>query len=100
MLDSQGRIAIGKEILSRVNLKKKQEINIFLDYNERRLLILSAADPRRTALYFVTKHMIDEKGRIFVPSQIRNAFKDATYLPVERDGNVYILILQNQKEPE
>ena len=100
MLDSQGRIAIGKEILSRVNLKTKQEINFFLDYNERRLLILSAADPRRTDLYFVAKQTIDEKGRIFMPAQIRKAFKDATYLPVEKDGNMYILIFENEKKSE
>ena len=94
MLDSHGRVVLGKELLSRVDLETNHKVNMFFDDTQKRLILLSCDDVRSTKmLYFVATHNIDEKGRIFIPAQVRKAFPKATYLPVEKDGNIYILII-------
>ena len=101
MLESQGRLVIGKELLSRVNIKENQKVDVFFDNTQKALILLSCDDVRGTStLYFVTTHKIDTKGRFFVPAQVRNAFPGATYLPTEEDGMVCILIFEHQKKAE
>ena len=101
MLESQGRLAIGKELFSRVDIKENQKVTIFFDNTQKALVLLPCDDVRSTStLYFVATHTIDAKGRIFIPAQVRDAFPGATYLPTEKDGIVYILILEHQKKKE
>ena len=101
MLESQGRLIIGKELLSRVDIKEKQKVDIFFDNTEKALVLLSSDELQGTSkFYYIATHMIGLKGRISIPSQVRDAFPGATYLPTEKDGILYILIFEHQKKPE
>ena len=101
MLDKVGRIAIGQELLSRANLRIKQEVGIYFDHIQKRMLLLPQGEnPYEETLYYVRTNTIDEKGRIYIPKSIRDAFKEVTYLPSEKNGDIYILIIQNEKKPE
>ena len=96
MVDSQGRITIGKELISRANLKEKQKVDIFLDNTKKTLVLFDLNDAtEKSRLYYVTTHTLDEKGRLFIPADVRNAFPGATYLSTEKDGMIYILIYEH-----
>lgn len=96
MLDTQGRITIGKELILRANLKEKQKVDIFLD-NTKRALVLFECNcvEEKSRLYYVATHTLDEKGRLFIPADVRDAFPGATYLSTEKDGMIYILIYEH-----
>ena len=101
MLESQGRLVIGKELLSRVDIKENQKVDIFFDNTQKAIVILSCDDLReKSTLYFIATHNLGLKGRICIPSQVRDAFPGATYLPTEKDGTIYILIFEHQKKSE
>ena len=102
MLEAQGRLVIGKELLSRVDIKEKQKVDIFFDIIQKALVLLSCDDTMRikSNLYFIATHTIGVKGRFYIPSQVREAFPGATYLPTEKDGTIYILIIEHQKKSE
>lgn len=94
MLESQGRLVIGKDLLSRVDIKENQKVDVFFDNTQKALVLLSCGDLRKkSTLYFIATHTISLKGRFCIPSQVRDAFPKATYLPTEKDGIIYILIL-------
>ena len=96
MLDSSGRIVIGKELLSRTHLSINQEIEIFFDNNKKKLLILPKNESRYDDnLYYIRTHNLDEHGRIHIPKCIRRIFPKATYLPTEKDGEICILIIEH-----
>ena len=61
MLDTNNRITIGAELMSRSNLKSNQKIDIFFDHLEKRLLFLPSDEVNNTDMYFVTSHGIDSK---------------------------------------
>ena len=93
MLDANNRITIGAELMLRANLKPNQEIDIFFDHLEKRLLFLPSDEVNATTMYFVKSHSIDSKSRVFVPKCIRDIFPKASYLPVERNGKIFVLII-------
>lgn len=93
MLDAQGRITINSDLLEKVeSVKRGDKVKIFLEINKRRLIINPTRDIYEEA-YFIATHNIDEKGRIFLPASIRKTFPNAKYLPVERDGEIFVLII-------
>lgn len=102
MLDAQGRIAIGKNLLVRDKLiNANREAKIFYDSIHRKLILRNIyAEEYDEEIYFIVNHKIDKKGRIFIPKSIRNAFPDATYLPVAKHGRIYILIIEHAKKSE
>lgn len=98
MLDAQGRIVIPSEQLERVGeslIGKK--IQIYFD-SENRSLNLRMHDvdygfKEYKNMYYIATHILNQKGRIFIPKVIREAFPNATYLPAEKDGEIFILII-------
>lgn len=96
MLDKEGRIALGKEILSRQEeIHAKQEVLLFFDHYQNEILIEPKGKTCNNKLHFIRNAKIDSNGRIFVPKVIRKAFPNATYIPAERNGKIYILIIDH-----
>ncbi len=93
MLDTSNRITIGGELMLRSNLKANQKIDIFFDHMEKKLLFLPSDEVNNTDMYFVASHGIDSKNRVIIPKTIRDIFPKASYLPVERNGKIYVLII-------
>ena len=101
MLDAQGRITIKKELLSKDEyMGADMQTNIFYDPNHKIICLRSKYIESVEGLYWVAKHKIDKKGRIFIPMSIRDAFPGATYLPAEKNGRIYILIIEHEKKSE
>lgn len=101
MLDSQGRLTLKKELLSKDEyVRADSETNIFYDPNNKRICLRSQYIESIEEMYWVAKQKIDKKGRIFIPASIRNAFPGATYLPAEKNGRIYILIIEHEKKSE
>lgn len=101
MLDEQGRITIGKDLLSEKEyIQMGRGARIFYDAMQKRMLIRSIYVDSIEELYFIAEHKIDKKGRMYVPASIRNAFPGATYLPAKRNDRIYILIIEHEKKSE
>ena len=102
MLDAQGRIIIGNNLLLRDEyIKLYEEAKIFYDAIQRKLILRSIyGEETAEEIYFIAKHKIDKKGRIYIPASIRNAFPGATYLPAEKNGRICILIIEHEKKSE
>ena len=92
MLDEQNRLIIGKDLIEKSTLKLREKVNIYYEPEEKKL-ILKRCDEEVSGKYFVATHPLEGKARIVIPSTIRNAFPDARYLPVEKDGEIFILII-------
>ncbi len=103
MADKKVRVSIGAELLSRSEeLKVQEDVNIFYD-STRKAILLRGKDINQELgedIYFIATHKIDPKGRINVPSAIRTAFPEATYLPAEQNGKIYILIIEHNEKSE
>jgi len=103
MLDAQGRIIIPSEQLEKVDgTMKERELSIYFDSKRKRLkLRLHPFDyGEENSIYYIATYTMDKKGRISIPKVIRKAFPDSTYLPAERDGEIYILIIEHEKKSE
>jgi len=92
MLDAQNRLVIGKELIERANFKLREKLNIYYEPEEKRLL-LKRLNEDVGEKYFVSTQLLEVKTRVAIPLSIRNAFPNAKYLPVEKDGEIYILII-------
>ena len=103
MAEKKVRVTIGSELLSRSEeLKVQENVNIFYD-SIKKAMFLRGKDTNQEFgknIYFVVTHKMDEKGRIKIPFAIRTAFPEATYLPVEQNGRIYILIIEHEKKSE
>lgn len=96
MLDKEGRITLPKYILERQDeIHPKQEVLLFLDHNNREILIRSKENRFEKNLHFIRNAKIDEKGRVFVPKSILKIFSNANFLPTEKNGKIYILIIDH-----
>ena len=101
MLDAQGRITIGNDLLSKDEyIKTYGKAKIFYDDYQKRIVLRSIYAEMGGRYYFIAEHKIDKKGRICIPASIRNAFPGATYLPAEKNGRIYILIIEHEKKGE
>ena len=98
MLNKENRIMLGKELLKGGNLDVPQRVYIYYEPEHKRLALKKA--DCFSNLYFVKEQIIDEKGRIVIPASVRNAFPEATYLPVVMWSEIYILIIEHEKKPE
>lgn len=98
MLDEQGRIVIPSEQLGRVNQKIiGKKLKIYFDSKNRSLSLnlydLDYGLAGYENMYYIATHTINEEGRICIPKVIREVFQNANYLPVEKEGELYILII-------
>lgn len=98
MSDNENRIMLGKELLREGRLNVPQKMSIYYEPEHRRLALKKANC--FSNLYFVKEQVVDEKGRIVIPASVRNAFPEATYLPVVMWGEIYILIIEHEKKSE
>lgn len=93
MLDSQGRMSIGSELIERCKrISINSEVNMFYDNKNQSLVIKPKQIEVVDGMYFVASLKTDD-GRITMPSSVRKAFPDAEYFPTEKDGDIYIFIL-------
>ena len=103
MVDKKVRVSIGMEFISKSEeIKVEEEVNIFYD-STKKVMLLRGKDVNQELgedIYFIATHKIEPKGRISVPSAIRNAFPEATYLPAMQNGKIYILIIEHEKKSE
>ena len=95
MLDTQGRISIGIELLERcAHISIKTEVNMFYNQANKSLVLKTKGNDSVTGMHFVSSLKTDDKGRIIMPSSVRKAFQNATYLPTEKDGEIHIFIIE------
>ena len=99
MLDSENRLMIGIELVEKSNLDMGGKVFIYYEPEEK-TLILKKYDQGNNYKYFVGTQILQKKARLVIPSSIRNAFPEATYLPVEKYGEIYILIIEHEKKSE
>lgn len=93
MLDKQGRITIKEDLLANATyVKRNGKVDVYLEPDKKRLHLNPSRITDET--YFVGSCKMDEKGRIYMPSSIRSAFPNANFLPAERNGEIYILIIE------
>ena len=98
MLDKDNRLTLGMDLLIAGGLKLPQEMYIYYEPEQKRLALKKANCFSNS--YFVKRQTIDEKGRIVIPASVRNAFPEATYLPVVMWSEIYILIIEHEKKSE
>ena len=105
MLDNQGRMVIPTELLKKVELTTlPKDVSICFDTKKKSLVLME--HPLEYGLcscenvYYIATKYISEKGRINIPKTVRDAFENASYLPAEQDGKIYILIIEHEKKPE
>jgi len=98
MLDKENRISLGMELIKGGNLNVPQKVYIYYEPEHKRLALKKA--DCFSNLYFVKDQIVDEKGRMVIPASVRNAFPEATYLPVIMWGEIYILIIEHEKKSE
>ena len=98
MLEKENRISLGMDLLKEVGLNVPQKMYIYYEPEHKRLALKKANCINN--LYFVKEQIIDEKGRIVIPASVRNAFPEATYLPVVQWCEIYILIIEHEKKSE
>lgn len=105
MLDAQGRIVIPSEQLEKVD-GKMQEREVLVYFNSKKKGLTLKLHPfdygveECEDIYYIATHTMNQKGRIYIPKVIREAFPNATYLPAEQDGEIYILIIEHEKKSE
>lgn len=97
MLDAQGRITIGKELLEKAfGNQWYKRVKLLLDLKNKGIQgiqVIPEDMEEDKDLYFIRTVSIDSKGRIFMPKVIINSFSGATYVPAMRDNKLYILII-------
>lgn len=98
MLDKNGRITLGAELLKEARVDIHQRMYFYYEPEYKRLALKKAGCFDN--MLFVKEQTVDEKGRIFIPASVRNAFPEATYLPVVMRGEIYILIIEHEKKSE
>jgi len=98
MLDKENRISLGMELIKGGNLNVPQKVYIYYEPEHKRLALKKA--DCFSNLYFVKDQIVDEKGRMVILASVRNAFPEATYLPVIMWGEIYILIIEHEKKSE
>lgn len=98
MLEKENRIALGVELLKEGGVNVPKKVYIYYEPEHKRLAIKNSNCFDN--LYFVKEQIIDDKGRIVIPASVRNAFPEATYLPVIMWSEIYILIIEHEKKPE
>jgi len=97
-LGKEKRISLGMELIKGGNLNVPQKVYIYYEPEHKRLALKKA--DCFSNLYFVKDQIVDEKGRMVIPASVRNAFPEATYLPVIMWGEIYILIIEHEKKSE
>lgn len=101
MLENEGRIKIVKEIFDRQDkIFPQQEVLLFLDHHNNEIIIEPKGQIINNGLHFIRNAKIDDKGRIIIPKQIRKVFQNSTFIPAEKDGKIYILIIDHEKKSE
>lgn len=103
MADKKVRVSIGTELLSKSKeINVMENVKIFYDSKRKAMLLCGKGADEKVGddIYFIATHRIDSKGRINVPSAIRTAFLEATYLPAVQNGKIYILIIEHEKKSE
>ena len=98
MADNNNRIALGKDLLKEAGIKVPQRVYFYYEPEQKRLVLKKANCFKN--MFFVKEQIIDEQGRIVIPASVRNAFPEATYLPVIMWGEIYILIIEHEKKSE
>ena len=97
-MGKEKRISLGMELIKGGNLNVPQKVYIYYEPEHKRLALKKA--DCFSNLYFVKDQIVDEKGRMVIPASVRNAFPEATYLPVIMWGEIYILIIEHEKKSE
>ena len=93
MLDNQGRIKLGDNLLKFANIETGNEVHVFFDHSLK-CVILGGDEYLASGLYYVSTIKVDMKARIYMPVSIRNAFPDHTYLPTFKDNKICIFIIK------
>lgn len=94
MLESQGRMSIGSELIERCkHISINAELNMFYNQEKKALVLKAKGFEPVDGMYFVASLKTDDKGRITMPLSVRKAFPDVDYLPTERNGEIYIFII-------
>ena len=94
MLDAQGRITIGKELLEKAfGNQKYKKVKLLLDLKNKGIQVIPENMEEDKDLFFIKTSSIDSKGRVFISKIIINSFPGATYIPAMRDNKLYILII-------
>lgn len=95
MLDTQGRLGIGEELLSRIKIKSETTVQCFLDTTKKALVLIpETVDVDGENLYFIQTIKIHKGARIIMPDKIKKAFPEAHYLPSAFEGRIYIHIFE------
>lgn len=97
MLDANGRIAIGKDLLRKAfkeKAGKPQKVKLMCDAEIKKIQIIPEDVEEDNNLYFIKAVTIDKKGRIYIPMSIRKVFPKAAYLPTVRNNSLYLIIIQ------
>lgn len=94
MLDKESRLVIGMGLLERCkHISIKSEISVLYNQANNSLVLKTKGIDSAPGMHYVASLKIDEKSRIIMPSSVRKAFPDATYLPAEKDGEIHIFII-------
>ena len=101
MIDKHGRITLTSELLRRqekIYIGKK--VNIYFDYYQNALILKPINEKVKGNYFFIKKVSIDSKNRIYLPESIKRVFDGNGFLPAEKDGDIYILIIEHKKKSE
>lgn len=94
MLDAQGRLTIGEELMEKAyGCQDYEKVKLLLDLKNNAIQVIPEYMEEDKDLYFIRTTGIDHKRRIFIPKIIRNAFPKATYMPTVCNNKVCILII-------
>lgn len=95
MLDAQGRLTIGGELMERAYgcWQDYEKVKLLLDLKNKAIQVIPEYMEGDKDLYFIRTTGIDNKKRIFIPKIIRNAFPKAIYMPTVCNNKVCILII-------
>lgn len=96
MLDKQGRLLLGKDLLAKGNLEPEIMVQCFFDRKKKALLLI----PEETIadgedFYFIQTLKIHKCSRIFMPDKVKKIFPEAKYMPTIHKDKIYILIFDN-----
>ena len=93
MLDKEGRIKLGDNLLKFAKIETGNEVHVFFDPGLK-CVILGGDESLASEGYYVSTVTVDMKARIYIPSSIRKAFPDYTYLPTFKENKICIFVIK------
>ena len=100
MIDKHGRVTITRELLKRqYKIRTGDKVNIYFDFYQN-ALILKPVVEKVEGKFFIKSVSMDSKNRIFLPEAVKRSFDGCGFLPAEKDGDIYILIIDHKEKSE